>query len=129
MSAGEQLECLDTLGIAYLSDWDVLVFLYRHGMSLAGAGQIARLLGYDIAVTGHALDRLESIGLVKRSRTSGSVCLYHFVLSTDPVWRNCFQELMSLAENRAGRLLVAQKLRQPGRRQQRRGGSMVAIKR
>lgn len=129
MSAGDQLGCLDTLGIACLSDWDVLVFIYRHGMSLVSAGQIARLVGYDVRMTGDALDRLESLQLVRRSRVSGSARLYQFVFSTDPVRRDCFQQLMSLAENRTGRLLVARKLGQPARRQQRRGGGMVSIKR
>jgi hypothetical protein len=37
---------LNTLGIASLCQWDVLVFLYRHQTSLVGADFIARLLGY-----------------------------------------------------------------------------------
>jgi DNA-binding MarR family transcriptional regulator len=51
--------CLEGIGIFLLSDWDVLVFVYRHGASLTSTDQIARLLGYQSAVVGGALDRLE----------------------------------------------------------------------
>jgi hypothetical protein len=33
-------ECLATLGVSLLSEWDVLVFLYRHGASLNSVPQI-----------------------------------------------------------------------------------------
>jgi hypothetical protein len=35
---------LNTLGITSLYQWDVLVFLYHHQMSLVGANLIAHLL-------------------------------------------------------------------------------------
>ena len=35
------------VGISLLSEWDVLVFVYRHGASLTSAEQIARLIGYE----------------------------------------------------------------------------------
>jgi DNA-binding MarR family transcriptional regulator len=107
---------LETLDLSLLADWDVLVFLYRHRASLASAEQIARLLGYTSAVVGDALDRLESLGLVQRSRASQGVRLL-FLVSTPPALDG-FQQLMSLAENRNGRLLLAKKLRQRASRQQ-----------
>ena len=105
--------CLEGLSISLLADWDVLVFLYRHQLSLTSAAQIARLLGYPGNVVSEALDRLEPLGLVRRSRAYQGVRLYQFVFSEPHTLpQSLFQQLMRLAENRAGRLLVAKKLRQ-----------------
>jgi DNA-binding MarR family transcriptional regulator len=49
---------LDTLRIGRPAEWDVLVFIYGHGTSLASAGQISRLLGYNKAIVGAALETL-----------------------------------------------------------------------
>lgn len=106
-------ECLKNLGISLLGDWDLLVFLYRHQASLASAEQIARLLGYPSKAVGEALDRLESQQLVARSRSSQGVRFYRFVLpETHLAPKNCFRQLISLTENRAGRLLLLKHLRQ-----------------
>ncbi len=96
-------ECLESLSISSLGDWDVLVFLYRHRASLASIEQIARLVGRPSKVVGEALDRLESLGLVQRSRDSQGLRFYNF--GHDPPW-SCFWELMSLAESRKGRLQI-----------------------
>jgi DNA-binding MarR family transcriptional regulator len=69
---------LETLRIYNLADWDVLVFVYRHGTSLVSAEQIARLLGYGKTAVGAALESLTSTGLVQRSRNSHGVRLYQF---------------------------------------------------
>ena len=106
-------ECLKSLGISLLGDWDVLIFLYRHRVVLASSEQIARLLGYPTKAVNDALDRLESRGLVKRSRSSEGVCLYQFVFSEEHLApESCFGRLMSLVENRTGRLLLVKRLRQ-----------------
>ncbi len=105
--------CLESLGISSLRDWDVLVFLYRHQTSLASAEQLARLLGYPSTVVGDALDTLESLKLVHRSRASQGVRFYQFVFSEQHLPPDsCFRQLMSLTENRSGRLLLTKKLRQ-----------------
>ena len=98
-------ECLGKLGISSLGQWDVLVFLYRHHLILATTEHIARLLGYPCEVVGEALDTLESLGLVRGSRTTQDVHLYQLAPSA-----TCFGELMTLAEDRTGRLLLAKKL-------------------
>ncbi|MGI8989028.1 MAG: ATPase domain-containing protein [Bryobacteraceae bacterium] len=90
-------ECLESLGIRSLGDWDVLVFLYHHHACLASVEQIARLVSYPNKVAGEALGTLESLGLVKRSRDSQGLRLYQFV--RDPP-QSCFSKLMSVAENR-----------------------------
>ena len=75
---------LHTLGMTSLPQWDVLVFLYRHPISLVGADVIARLLGYASGPVVAALDVLECLGLVERSRVSQMVRLYQFTVPTDP---------------------------------------------
>jgi DNA-binding MarR family transcriptional regulator len=65
--------CLDGTGISLLSEWDVLIFVYRHGASLTTADQIARLLGYESRVVSDVLDRLEREKLIERSRPSQGV--------------------------------------------------------
>jgi len=110
---------LENFDCSLLADWDVLVFLYRHRVTLASAEQISCLVGYTSTVVGDALDRLESRRMVKRSRASQGVRLYQLLDSTAPS-DDSFQQLMSLAENRTGRLLLAKKLRQLASRQQER---------
>jgi biotin operon repressor len=112
-------ERLESLGVSRLSEWDVLVFLYHHGTSLTSAAQIAHLLGHSRAALIAALDRLESLGFIVRSRGYQGVRLYRFSVPTDPSRCSCFMELMILAENRPGRLLLLKQLqrdRPPPRR-------------
>src|ERR1700687_4815729 len=103
-------ERLQTLGISLVSEWDALVFLYRHGAILTSAAQIAHLLGHGSAPITAALDRLESLGFIVRSRGSQGVRLYRFTVPTDPARCSCFMELMILSEKRAGRLLLLEQL-------------------
>src|SRR5450755_2809646 len=102
--------CVVNVGISLLCDWDVFAFVYRHVTSLTTAEQIARLLGYEGAVVGGALDRLESQKLIERSRPSRGVRLYRVTNSKDLEHRRCLQELVSLSESRAGRLELARQL-------------------
>jgi hypothetical protein len=105
-------DCLKELGISSPVDWDVLVFVYRHKASLANADQIARLLGYSGNAVGDALDNLESLKLIQRSRASQGVRLYQFVSSgVDVAIDSCFWQLIGLAQNREGRLLLIKQLR------------------
>ena len=107
---------MTTLGIAHLAEWDVLAFIYSHGPSLASAEKIAALLGYSKPDVGSALESLTAHGLVKRSRNSRGVRLYQFT-DADPndALRIALEELMKIAENRQGRLLLAKQLRPNGR--------------
>ena len=93
---------LNTLGIASRCQWDVLVFLYRHQSSLLGADFIARLLGYASDPVVAALDVLECLGLVQRSRVSQIVRLYQFTVPPDPQRRDAWARLLALASGRAG---------------------------
>ena len=102
---------LKTLGIESLCQWDVLVFLDRHQPSLVSADHIARFLGYATAEVVAALDRLESSGLVERSRVSQGVRLYQLTAPADPTHRDALERLMTLADSRTLRLLLARTLR------------------
>jgi KaiC/GvpD/RAD55 family RecA-like ATPase len=104
-------ERLETLGVSLLSEWDALVFLYRHGASLASVAHIARLLGHAEAALGITLDRLESLGLVRHSFGAEGLRLYRFSLPTDPVRLSCFVELIGLGEKRSGRLQLLSHLK------------------
>lgn len=103
--------CIEGLGISLLSDWDVLAFVHRHGVSLTSADQIACLIGYESAVVGGVLDRLEREKLIERSRPSQGVRFYRILTPTDAGRRRCLQQLVSLSESRAGRLLLTKRLK------------------
>lgn len=103
-------EHLRTLDITSLSEWDVLMFLHRHHASLTSAADIASLLGANKAEVGVSLDRLASVGLIQRSRGSQGVRLYRISVPADASRYSSFMELMGLAKNRDGRLLVLKHL-------------------
>jgi DNA-binding MarR family transcriptional regulator len=105
---------LKTLGITSLCQWDVLVFLYHHQASLVGANVIAHLLGYASEPVVAALDTLACLGLVERSRVSQVARLYQFTMPSDPQRRDAWTALLPLANQRAGRVRLAQRLRGGG---------------
>ena len=96
-----------TAGIESLCHWDTLVFLYRHQASLVRVEHISSLLGYATGEVAAALEHLESGGFVKPSRASQGVRLYQFRASADPPRGDTLNRLMSLADSRAVRLLLA----------------------
>lgn len=102
---------LQTLGVHSLAQWDVLVFLYRHQISLAGADHLARLLGYAAEPVIAALDGLESQGLVERSRIEQNVRLYQFTAPADGPRGEALERLLAFADGRAGRSALAKRLR------------------
>ena len=111
---------LKILGVSFQLEWDALVFMYRYGITLTSAAQIARFLGCDRSPTGIALERLESLGLIERSPGSPSrrVHLYRFSMPEDRARRSSLVELMSLTEKRTGRLMILSHLER-GRRETR----------
>ena len=102
---------LKTLGVESLCQWDVLVFLHRHLTCLVSAEDIARLLGHPTGEVVAALDSLEPLGLVERSRVDRGVRLYQFAAPGDPQPGDALDRLLTLAGSRAGRLLLSKKLR------------------
>ena len=105
------LDGLQTLGVAFLTEWDVLTFIYQHGASLCTAAQIARLVGYDKAETIAALQKLEALSLIERSRVMQGIRFYRLSVPTDPVRHRCLVEMMGLTQDRAGRLLALKHLK------------------
>ena len=103
---------LEMVQISQLSEWDVLMFLHRHGTSLASAPQIALLLGQDSSTIGTALERLEALGLVQPSRSNGGVRFYRFVTPANSDRRESVEQLLTLSAKRAGRLIVVRRLRE-----------------
>jgi hypothetical protein len=111
---------LKSLGVATLSEWDILAFLCRHGASLTSAAEIALLVGGTKAGVSAVLERLTSLELIQRSRGSQGVRLYQSSIPTDPLRCSCLTALLSLAENRDGRMLLLQHLPRENRRPLRR---------
>jgi predicted transcriptional regulator len=113
------LECLQALGVSLVTEWDTLAFLYSHSPSLGTAAQIARLIGYENAEIGEALHRLEALGLIHRSRVYQGTRLYRFSEPPEPGRHSCLLELMRLAQNRSGRLLLLKHLMRPRKERRR----------
>jgi hypothetical protein len=114
---GSLEDCLRGLQILSLIDWDVLIFVYRHGFNLSNADQMGRLLGYTSKEVGAALERLECQSLIQRSRYSAGARFYSFARSEPVAPESCLGRLMSLAETREGRLVLIKLLRQDVGRQ------------
>jgi DNA-binding MarR family transcriptional regulator len=102
--------CLHILGISLLSEWDVLAFVHRHGVSLTNAKQIARLLGYEDSVVEGALDRLVCETLIRRSRPSRGVHFYRLMDIAEAGRRHSLAYLIDVSETRDGRLLLRRQL-------------------
>jgi hypothetical protein len=112
---GEVTGWLQTLGITTLCQWDLLMFLYRHQISLFGADHLARLSGYVTELVISTLDTLESLDLVGRSRISQGARYYQFTMPSTPPRRQAFERLLELTSHRAGRLRLRRQLRPDGR--------------
>jgi hypothetical protein len=85
--------------------------LYRHQTTLLGTADLARLLGYPSNSIVVALDVLEVLGLVTRSRVSQGARLYQFSVVLDSPRGVAFAQLQTLTTSRTGRIRVVQQLR------------------
>jgi len=99
-------ECLESLGISLLLDWDILIWLNRRGETLLGVDQIARMLQCEFQRVGSGLDRLESRKLIESSRSSRGVRFYRAVISPHSFRQGRFRQLADLTDSRAGRLTL-----------------------
>ena len=102
---------LTTLGVTSRCQWDVLVFLARHQSTLLGAADLARLLGYASQTLVVALDHLESLALVERSRVSQGARLYQCGGPLGGARGTAWTRLQALATTRTGRVRIARQLR------------------
>jgi predicted transcriptional regulator len=101
---------LDVLQISTVTEWDVLVFLHRHGTILVKAESVAQLIGYDKDSVGKALDNLVSLGVVRRSRSSQGVRFYRFDVPLNSAIEQSMEQLLRLSAERAGRLIITRSL-------------------
>jgi len=101
---------LDVLQISTVVEWDVLVFLHRHGTLLVKAETIALLVGYDKDPVGKTLDNLVSLGLVRRSRSSQGVRFYRFDVPLNSAIERSTEQLLKLSAERTGRLIITRRL-------------------
>jgi hypothetical protein len=101
----------ETLGIETLGEWDVLTFLSRRGISLIPVERIASLLGTEGKLVEETIARLEIAGLIQRSEETHGVRLYRFLPPADAQRKDCFANLTTLADTRAGRLLLVRSIR------------------
>jgi CRISPR/Cas system-associated endonuclease Cas1 len=104
--------CLKSLGISLLSELDVLIFVHRRKTSLSSIKQIASLTGHGQAAVSIALGRLEREKLIEPSIASKEGLRFFRILPQgDGGRQQCFRQLVSLSETRAGRLQLARHLR------------------
>lgn len=101
---------LNAVGLEAFCQWDVLVFLYRHPTSLLSGENIARMVGYPISAVMTAVDSLEPLGFLQRSRVAHGRRLYQLAMPSDPRRGEAFDKLLALTDNRAGRLLLRRAL-------------------
>jgi DNA-binding MarR family transcriptional regulator len=122
------LESLQILGIEFLAEWEALAFLQRHTVSLCTAAQIAEFMGFDKPQIVAALHRLEFGGLIRRSRVSQGIRFYRFLTPEESSLQARLLELTTMAEDRAGRLLLLKHLKRPTvvLRRKRRDGLQLA---
>jgi hypothetical protein len=79
---------------------------------MLGAADLAHLLGYASNAIVVALDALDALGLVERSRVSQGARLYLCLVPHTSPRREAFVQLLALDAHRAGRILLIQQLRQ-----------------
>ncbi len=108
-------ECLDDLGLSRISEWDTLIFLYRHGPSLGNVHTLSKLLGYTEAIVSNALDKLDILGLISQSHFSQGMRLYEFIPGGHSRRLSSFDILASPDNERARRVLVSTALRKRGK--------------
>jgi len=110
VSEAQVQDWLRTLGITSLYQWDVVLFLYRHRESLLGAAHLARLLGYETELIVIAMEELEALRLVVRSRISQGARFYHFTPPSQTHRITALDELLAFTSYRAGRLQLSRLL-------------------
>jgi hypothetical protein len=114
VSEAEAQNWLRTLGITSLCQWDVVVFMHRHRDSLMGADHLASLLGYETAFIVGAMEELEALGRVRRSRISKGARFYHFIPPSETHHIAALSGLLAFTHHRAGRLRLSRLLRRGG---------------
>ena len=98
--------CLETIGVSSLSEWDMFVFVYRHGPCLTSTDRIARLIGYEKTLVAAALDHLENRELIERVGPPQGTRIHRVFASLIVEQRRCIRQLVGMSGSCAGRLLL-----------------------
>jgi hypothetical protein len=106
---------LEILDISALAEWDVLVFVNRHGTTIASAANMVGLIGYSQSVIESALEKLTKARLIQSSRSDG-IGLYRLVQLDMPARQDSFNALMKMATQRSGRLHLIRALQKTTRK-------------
>jgi DNA-binding MarR family transcriptional regulator len=104
-------ECLGSLDLSSLCEWDVLFFIHRYGTIVTHDGELAPLVGYENKLVSEALDKLEDLGLVVRSRLNANAKAHQLSVKTHSQHTASFQHLARAAATRVGRLILAKQLK------------------
>ena len=97
---------LQSVGLESLCQLEVLTFFHRHPTSVLPASYLARLLGYPMEPVATALDSLANLRLLEWSPQLRGARAYQVVVSPVPSRSEALERLLSLSDNRSGRLLL-----------------------
>ena len=97
---------LQRVGLESLCQLEVLTFFHRHPTSVLPASYLARLLGYPMEPVATVLDSLATLRLLEWSPQPRGAHAYHVVVSPVPPRSEALERLLSLSDNRSGRLLL-----------------------
>jgi DNA-binding MarR family transcriptional regulator len=97
---------LQSVGVESLYQLEVLTFFHRHPTSVLPASYLARLLGYPMDRVATVLDSLADLRLLNWSSQPRGARAYHVVVSPVPSRSEALERLLSLSDNRSGRLLL-----------------------
>ena len=102
---------LQSVGLESLCQLEVLTFFHRHPTSVLPASYLARLLGYPMEPVATVLDSLANLRLLEWSPQPRGARAYQVVVSPVPSRSEALERLLSLGDNRSGRLLLGQHFR------------------
>ena len=115
VAAADIQHWLQSVGLESLCQLEVLTFFHRHPTSVLPASYLARLLGYPMEPVATVLDSLATLRLLEWSPQPRGARAYQVVVSPVPSRSEALERLLSLSENRSGRLLLGKHF---GRRNQ-----------
>ena len=97
---------LQSVGLESLCQLEVLTFFHRHPTSVLPASYLARLLGYPMEPVAAVLDSLANLRLLEWTPQPRGAHAYQVVVSPVPSRSEALERLLSLSDNRSGRLLL-----------------------
>ncbi|MGH9328272.1 MAG: chemotaxis protein CheB [Terriglobia bacterium] len=97
---------LSALGIRTLTEWDILVFLHRHGFTLLNPEQVTSFLGHKTDEIAAALARLKELGLIGLPQGWGGTLSISGLVPQECDKKRSFTHLMRAADSRTVRLAI-----------------------